>query len=104
MPSICPDGPPELLGCIPEDLFCNLESNCPGGLDEVGCMDYGNHITLPCIRMQLLYFLLHSGFVPFGGGAGDSSGRVGDDENAVTVLLPIAVVFYERRITEIHVI
>ena len=41
IPSICPDGDTEFLGCFPERLICNLESNCPGGTDEVNCTDYG---------------------------------------------------------------
>ena len=39
MPSICPGGGDDspFLGCFPSYLFCNLVSDCPGGVDEDNC-------------------------------------------------------------------
>ena len=39
VPSICPGGRDDspFLGCFPTTLFCNLASDCPGGIDELNC-------------------------------------------------------------------
>ena len=44
-----------------------------------------------------------SGFFPFGEGAGDSSNRVYDDNNAVTLFLDVPMIFYNTRQTEVYV-
>ena len=40
IPSVCPEGDSKFLGCFPENLICNLDSNCPGGVDEINCTDH----------------------------------------------------------------
>ena len=44
MPSICPGGGDDspYLGCFPDAFFCNLVSDCPGGIDEINCTANGN--------------------------------------------------------------
>jgi hypothetical protein len=42
IPFICHDGDDENLGCYPENLVCDLDSNC---LDETSCEDLGEFVV-----------------------------------------------------------
>ena len=42
--SICPE---EFFPCFPKELVCNLAADCPRGIDEINCTDYG---TLPTVN------------------------------------------------------
>ena len=36
--SKCPE---EFFPCFPKELVCNLAADCPRGIDEINCTDYG---------------------------------------------------------------
>ena len=63
VPSICPGGGDDspYLGCFPNDSFCNLASDCPGGIDEANCTDYGEEMCYAYLVELLLGYDLISG-------------------------------------------
>ena len=46
---------------------------------------------------------MYIGFISFGDGVGDSNHTGGDDEIALSLEISVPVVFYQERLTNIHV-
>ena len=106
IPSPCPEEGSEFLGCFPERFVCNLDSNCPGGVDEMNCTD-GSHSMFIDMQvsteMSRWVTLFSTVLLPFGLGAGDMKGARGEDEIALDIFLSEPVIFFEEMHTHIFV-
>ena len=103
MPSICPGGGDDspFLGCFPNSLFCNLVSDCPGGIDEMNCSGNCKTLNIACILLFMPF--KDSLFLKFGEGAGDGKFHLGDDEIAFHFHLSIPLVYFQMKWTELFV-
>ena len=108
MPSICPGGGDDspFLGCFPNSLLCNLASDCPGGIDERNCINYGKtHSFYEQEQYSLL--LLAPLFLEFGEGVGDtiflSPCGGTDDNNSPLIHVDIPLLIFQQQLTELFV-